>query len=135
MKDAANALRAHLELLAEMGEDVPEPRSIDEIRADKEVQDSQADPGSFIMGVPYLARKKVKKRVSFNADESVINAIEREIEALGLTKTDWWVQAAYQMLSSRVLDEASPPKGRTRKREKKSRDDKGSDDPGCHAAV
>ena len=77
-----------------MGEDVPEPRSIDEIRA-----------------------------------------IEREIEALGLTKTDWWVQAAYQMLSSRVLDEASPPKGRSRKREKKSRDDKDRGDPGCHAAT
>ena len=135
MKNAVEALRLHMELLTEMGQKLPEPRSIDDIHTDPDVQESLRDPGAFIVGVPYIQAMGAKRRVSFNADASVVAAVERQVKALGMTKTDWWLQAAHQMLGSRVLDEATPPGKRPRKRGGRRRGAKAAGTEDRHATA
>ncbi len=131
MKDAVEALRSHIELLLEMGGDCPEPRSLDDIQKDPKVKDSLGDEGAFIMGVPIMLAAKVKRRVSFNADATILDAIDRQLAACGGTKTDWWVEAAHEKLSSRALDEAKPHR-KSRSGSKKGAKSK-RDDEDCYA--
>ena len=115
LKDASDALRAHVGFMTEEGVEVPEPRSIDEINADEAVRASHRDQGSFLVGVPLVNPQKAKKRVSFNADAGVVKEVERQIRAYGMTKTDWWLYAAHQVLSGTALEHAKPAKARTGK--------------------
>ena len=127
MKNAAEALRSHIETLLEMGCEFPEPRSIDEIQKDSKARESLQDYGAFLIGVPLLLTGKVKRRVSFNADITILEAIDRQLALRGGTKTDWWVEAAHEKLSANVLRDAKPPRGSRKGAKAKKQDD------GCHA--
>lgn len=116
LKDAADALRLHVELLQRDGEEVPEPRSIDEINQDAAAKESRLDEGSFVIGVPLITPQKAKRRVSFNADAGVVTEVERQIRAYGITRTDWWVSAAHQYLGGTALSHTKAAKSNRIKR-------------------
>jgi len=103
LKDAADALRLHVEFLRREGEAIPEPRSIDEINQDPAVRESKLDEGAFVMAIPLITPQKAKRRVSFNADAGIVTEVERQISKHGMTKTDWWVSAAHQFIGGTAL--------------------------------
>jgi predicted RNase H-like HicB family nuclease len=85
---ATEALALHLEGLAEDGEAVPEPSSLEEIMANKENRDAVA----ALIPAPADAPKTV--RVNITLPEDILEQIDRRAERDGFTRSGFLVQAA-----------------------------------------
>jgi predicted RNase H-like HicB family nuclease len=83
---AAEALALHIEGMAEDGEAIPEPSTIDDVAEDPAMKGAVAFLVSVDLG------KTV--RVNITAQESQINAIDRRAGEVGLTRSAYMVQSA-----------------------------------------
>ena len=83
---AAEALALHIEGMAEDGEAIPEPSTIDDVAEDPAMKGAVAFLVSVDLG------KTV--RVNITAQESQINAIDRRAGEMGLTRSAYMVQSA-----------------------------------------
>ncbi len=83
---AAEALALHIEGMAEDGEAIPEPSTIDDVAEDPAMKGAVAFLVSVDLG------KTV--RVNITAQESQINAIDRRAEEVGMTRSAYMVQSA-----------------------------------------
>jgi len=89
---AEEALALHLEGLAEDGDPIPEPSSLDVVMADPENRD----------GVAILVRADVKAksvRVNITLPEDALREIDRFAEDQGLTRSGFLTVAAKRMIS------------------------------------
>lgn len=85
---AEEALALHIEGLAEDGEAIPEPSTLEAVMADAENQDGVA----ILVGVKTEAKRAV--RVNITLPEDVLKAIDAFAEAQGLTRSGFLVRAA-----------------------------------------
>ena len=92
-KMAAEALAFHLEGLAEDGEPVPEPSSLDDIMSVKENRDGVA----VLIGAPDTEVKSVRINVTMPAD--VLDQIDRYAEREGFTRSGFLAQAAKKAMA------------------------------------
>ena len=85
---AQEALALHLEGLAEDGEAVPEPSTLEQIMAD---HDNRAGV-AILVAVPQSAPKAV--RINITVPEDILGRIDRHAERKGMTRSGFLVQAA-----------------------------------------
>lgn len=83
---AVEALALHIEGMAEDGEAIPEPSTIDDVTEDPAMKGAVAFLVSIDLG------KSV--RVNITAQESQINAIDRRAQEVGMTRSAYMVQSA-----------------------------------------
>lgn len=85
---AAEALALHLSGLAEDGEAIPEPSSLEAVMVDPDNRDGVA----ILVQAPARARKVVRVNVTFPEDE--LAAIDAKAEAAGMTRSGFLARAA-----------------------------------------
>ena len=90
---AAEALVFHLEGLAEDGEAVPEPSSLEEVMMDAQNKDGVA----VLIAVPATDVKSVRINVTMPAD--VLDQIDRYAEREGFTRSGFLAQAAKKAMA------------------------------------
>ena len=91
---AAEALALHLEGLAEDGEAIPEPSSLEAAMADPENR-----TGVAIL-VPAPARAVRAVRINISLPEDVLAAVDDYVEANGLTRSGFLAQAAKKAIAA-----------------------------------
>jgi predicted RNase H-like HicB family nuclease len=95
---AAEVLRMHVEALESNGRDVPVPRAIAEVMADREVRRSLKE-GATTMLVPLLADPGRTVRVNVTVDRGLLEQIDEAAEARGLTRSAFLAQAAREKIA------------------------------------
>ncbi|MBB3997155.1 type II toxin-antitoxin system HicB family antitoxin [Aureimonas pseudogalii] len=85
---AAEALALHLAGMAEEGEAIPEPSSLETVMADPENRDGVA----ILVQAPARARKIVRVNITLAEDE--LAAIDAKAEAAGMTRSGFLARAA-----------------------------------------
>lgn len=85
---AQEALALHLEGLAEDGEALPEPSSLEAVMSDRANRDAVA----FLVPAPSGATKAL--RVNVTIPEDVLGEIDRHAEREGMTRSGFLVKAA-----------------------------------------
>ena len=93
-KMAAEALAFHLEGLAEDGEAVPEPSSLDEVMKVKENNDGVA----VLIEAPAADVKSVRFNVTMPAD--VLDQVDEYAERHGFTRSGFLAQAAKKAIAA-----------------------------------
>jgi predicted RNase H-like HicB family nuclease len=91
---AAEALALHLEGMAEDGEAVPEPSSLEDIMADKRNRDGVA----VLVEAPRTNARSV--RVNVTLPEDVLAEIDRYAEAQGFTRSGFLAAAAKKAIAA-----------------------------------
>jgi predicted RNase H-like HicB family nuclease len=91
---AAEALALHLEGMAEDGEDIPAPSSMEEIMKDAENKKAVA----VLIEAPTAAVKTVRVNVTLPAD--ALEEIDRYAESHGLTRSGFLTQAARKAMAA-----------------------------------
>jgi len=94
---AAEALALHLEGLAEDGEAVPEPSSLEDIMANRENQDAVA---TLIPAPTANAVKSVRVNVTLPSD--LLEQIDAKAEEEGFTRSGFLAQSARKALAVRA---------------------------------
>ncbi|PNG24197.1 type II toxin-antitoxin system HicB family antitoxin [Methylocella silvestris] len=89
---AHEALDLHVEGLAEDGEAVPEPSSLEEVMADHDNRSGVA----ILVSAPRAATRAV--RVNITIPEDVLGEIDRHAEREGMTRSGFLVKAAKQAI-------------------------------------
>lgn len=96
---AADALRLHVEAMQSAGFPVPEPRDLDQVRADREVQEALSR-GAAMMLIPLLADAGRTVRVNISLDKGLVDQIDHAASARGLTRSAFLAQAAREKISN-----------------------------------
>ncbi|MDF0522867.1 type II toxin-antitoxin system HicB family antitoxin [Bradyrhizobium yuanmingense] len=91
---AAEALALHLRGLAEHGEAVPEPSSLEQIMANADNKDGVA----VLIPAPAEEVKSVRVNITLPAD--VLSEIDRHVEQQGFTRSGFLAQAAKKALAA-----------------------------------
>jgi predicted RNase H-like HicB family nuclease len=91
---AAEALAFHLEGLAEDGEAVPEPSSLEAIMVDRENRDGVA----ILVAAPMRAPKTV--RINVTLPDDVLSAIDSYAEANGYSRSGLLTLAAKKLIAA-----------------------------------
>jgi predicted RNase H-like HicB family nuclease len=89
---AEEALALHLEGLAEDGEAIPEPSSLEAVMADPENRDGVA----ILVATPQNSAKTV--RVNITMPEDVLEQVDRYAESHGYNRSGFLTQAAKRMM-------------------------------------
>jgi predicted RNase H-like HicB family nuclease len=89
---AVEGLALHLRGMAEDGEAIPEPSSLEDIMADRENRDGVA----ILVEVADTAPKVM--RINITMPEDALNEIDRHAERLGLTRSGFLLSAAREAL-------------------------------------
>jgi predicted RNase H-like HicB family nuclease len=95
---AAELLRQHVEALESNGRDVPEPRPIAEVMAEKEARRS-LKAGATTMLVPLFADPGRTVRVNVTVDRGLLEQIDEAADARGLTRSAFLAQAAREKIA------------------------------------
>lgn len=95
---AAELLRLHVEALESNGRDVPDPRPIAEVMADKEARRS-LKAGATTMLVPLFADPGRTVRVNVTVDRGLLEQIDEAADARGLTRSAFLAQAAREKIA------------------------------------
>ncbi|MGN6309537.1 MAG: type II toxin-antitoxin system HicB family antitoxin [Xanthobacteraceae bacterium] len=91
---AVEALTLHLEGLAEDGEAIPEPSSLEAIMSDK----TNADGVAILVPAPTAASKSVRINITLPAD--VLDQIDQYAEREGFTRSGFLAQAAKKAMAA-----------------------------------
>ena len=91
---AAEVLAFHLEGMAEDGEDIPEPSSLEEIMSNAENRDGVA----VLIPAPAGAIKSVRVNITLPAD--ILSQIDTRAEQEGFTRSGFLAQAAKKALAA-----------------------------------
>ncbi|MYF12195.1 MAG: ribbon-helix-helix protein, CopG family [Gammaproteobacteria bacterium] len=88
----SEALAFHIEGLAEDGEAIPEPRSIDAIKADPELTDWRQEADLVL--IPLLLDRGSSRRVNISLDRGLLEAIDDEARLRRMTRSAFLATAA-----------------------------------------
>jgi hypothetical protein len=91
---AAEALALHLRGMAEDGEAVPEPSSLEEIMSDQENRDGVA----ILVTAPQQTAKSIRINITIPSD--VLEEIDRYAEREGFTRSGFLAQAAKKAMAA-----------------------------------
>jgi predicted RNase H-like HicB family nuclease len=91
---AEEALAFHIEGLAEDGEAIPEPSSLDQVMADPDNRDGVA----VLVAVKIDASKVL--RVNITLSEALLRQVDRYAETHGLTRSGFLAQAAKRVMET-----------------------------------
>ena len=86
--NAAEALSLHLE-----GEQVPEARSLDELRQDPEVV-AEIAAGAILIAIPFITLADRTVRVTITMDAALLSAIDQTAQGRELTRSSFLASAA-----------------------------------------
>jgi predicted RNase H-like HicB family nuclease len=89
---AEEALALHIEGMAEDGDAIPEPSSMEEVMADRENRDAVA----ILVSAPVQTFRSV--RVNITLPEDTLRAIDAYAEAAGFTRSGFLARAARQAM-------------------------------------
>ena len=81
--------------------DIPEPRTIETLRLDPEVQEQLADGAAFAL-VPLLLESGRPVRANLSIDAGLLSAIDSAANAAGLTRSAFLASAARDKILSSV---------------------------------
>jgi predicted RNase H-like HicB family nuclease len=98
LSQAAEAVAFHLQSLAEHGDVIPVPRSLDQVRADPACRDDFEDHVAVAL-VPYLPPGR-SLRVNVTLDEHLLAAIDRAASSIGATRSGFLAEAARAKLQT-----------------------------------
>jgi predicted RNase H-like HicB family nuclease len=93
MAMAQEALAGHIDVMAEDGQAIPEPTTLDAIMVDPENRDGTA----VLVQIPDNQSKTV--RVNITLPEDVLQQIDTSAESKGLSRSGFIVQAAKKMMN------------------------------------
>jgi len=91
---AVEALALHLEGLAEDGDAVPEPSSLEAVMADR----TNADGVAILVAAPVAVPKSVRINITLPSD--VLDAIDQYAEREGFTRSGFLAQAARKAMAA-----------------------------------
>ena len=92
VRKGCEALAFHFEGMVSDGEAIPTPRTIEEINADDELSEWRL--GADIVFVPLLLDSGSSKRVNISIDRGLLDAIDDEAKARGMTRSAFLASAA-----------------------------------------
>ena len=95
-ESVTNATEA-LRFYAEDIKSLPIPRNMEEIRADKEVQQDIAE-GAILVAVPLLIDEGRSVRVNITMDAGLVKIVDEAAKARGLTRSGFLAQAAREKI-------------------------------------
>ncbi|MCY4094317.1 MAG: type II toxin-antitoxin system HicB family antitoxin [Gammaproteobacteria bacterium] len=98
VRNGCEALTFHYEGLISDGESLPLPRSIEEIKADDSLTDWRY--GADLVLVPLLLDRGSSKRVNISIDPGLLDAIDEEAKARGMTRSAFLASAARHEIQS-----------------------------------
>lgn len=88
----SEALAFHVEGLADDGEPIPQPRSIDAIKADPDLADWR-EGADFVL-IPLLLHRGSSRRVNISLDRGLLEAIDDEARQRRMTRSAFLATAA-----------------------------------------
>ena len=92
VRHGCEALSFHFEGMVSDGEPIPTPRTIEEINADDDLTEWRL--GADIVFVPLLRDSGSSKRVNISIDRGLLDAIDDEAKARGMTRSAFLASAA-----------------------------------------
>ena len=92
VRQGSEALAFHVEGLLEDGEAVPSPRSIDDIKADPELEDWRREADLVL--IPLLLDRGSSRRVNVSLDRGLLEAIDDEARRRRMTRSAFLATAA-----------------------------------------
>ena len=92
IRRGTEALAFHVEGMLQDGEDIPEPRSVQDIEADAGI--AQWRKGAVICLVPLIFDKGSPRRVNVSLDYGLLRAIDHEARQRGMTRSAFLSSAA-----------------------------------------
>ena len=95
---ASEALAFHVEGLADEGEPIPAPRSIDAIKADPELGDWRREADLVL--IPLLLDRGSSRRVNISLDRGLLEAIDDEARQRRMTRSAFLATAARHEIES-----------------------------------
>ena len=98
---AAEAMRDWVETGEEVGQDIPAPRPLEDLREDSEVMEALA-AGAALASVPLVRESGRPAKANLSIDAGVLAAIDEEAARLKLTRS-----AFIEMIAKRHLSEAA----------------------------
>lgn len=98
VRHGCEALAFHCEGLTSDGESLPPPRSIEEIKSDDSLTDWRS--GADLVLVPLLLDRGSSKRVNISIDPGLLDAIDEEARARGMTRSAFLASAARNEIQS-----------------------------------
>lgn len=98
---AAEALRLWAEDALDSGETLPEPRSLEVLKADPDVKESMSRGAAFIF-IPLLVDSGRPARANISLDRNLLEAIDQAAKVRGLTRSAFLASAARDKILSEV---------------------------------
>ena len=92
VRQGSKALAFHVEGLAEDGQEIPAPRSIDAIKADPELEPWRR--GADLVLIPLLLDRGSTRRVNISLDRGLLEAIDDEARQRRMTRSAFLATAA-----------------------------------------
>lgn len=92
--DAIEALRVHVELMRDDGDEIPAPSALEAVMADPDLSDHRA--GAVLAMVPLFAIAGRPKRVNVSIDADVLDAIDDLAAHAGQTRSGFLTYIARQ---------------------------------------
>ncbi len=97
VEDATRALREFAADMVVDGEEIPTPRSWDEIKADL---DEQGEPWGIVFYIALLLDKARPVRANISLDAGLLETIDREARDRGLTRSAFLASAAMDKITA-----------------------------------
>jgi predicted RNase H-like HicB family nuclease len=98
--NAADALRDWTETIEQTGSAVPKPRSLEQIRKDRDVKQALAD-GASLATVPLIRVSGKPTKANLSLDSGILEAIDAEARRRNLTRSAFVEAMARELLPSR----------------------------------
>lgn len=99
LRRGAEALSFHVEGMLADGERIPQPRSLQNIRADKSLAEWR--DGATIAFVPLILDKGSPRRINVSLDFGLLQAIDDEAKRRGMTRSAFLSSAARNEIEGR----------------------------------
>ena len=97
LRNAVEAVRLWAEDAIADGEPLPQPRSVETLRADPEIAEAIAE-GAALAIVPLLLDAGRPAKANLSIDAGLLAAIDEAAEARGLTRSAFLATAAFDLL-------------------------------------
>ena len=96
---AADSLREWIELTAESGAPVPDPRPIESLRSETDLAEALA-AGSFLATIPLIRHSGKPVKANLSLDSGILDAIDAEAKRRKLTRSAFVETMAREMLAA-----------------------------------
>lgn len=96
VRDAIEALAFHVEQMQADGEKIPKPRSLDELKRDRQFRGDAED--AMIVYVPLLTPGGKVERINVSLDTNTLRAVDEAARRRGMNRSEFLAAAARQAI-------------------------------------